>query len=284
MAIEIVKGNLNTPKAGAGAPNFTNARPLYAIPQEYLEENGFPAVDELGVRTLGDFNFKEGGFALKLYLTSSTKDYSVETTGDQDAERFKLKVVGNYPGDETEATEFAVNNLGKPFILVAGKCETGGKSKIIGDICNPLYLSPTFTANKDKTGFIFTWEQSEGSRYMHREYSGVLPTEDSLTPVLAATAVQFLEANPNAVKIAQGSAASVIAVTSVTKASGQTVTLIGQDTVVANAGTLSNGDAADPIVVLLAGGTPWVSVSGSTISFRVFKDGSKTYLFETART
>lgn len=281
MAIDIPKKLVK--KTGAGAPNFTTERPLYPIPLEALTENGYPTVDEKGVRTTGNFVFKAGQYPDELYLTSSTKDYSVETTGEQDAERFKLKVMGMHPGDSTEATEYAVNNLGKPFILVAGKCD-GGKTKIIGDICNPLYLKPTFKANKDKTGFEFTWEQSEGSRFMHREYEGTLPTIDSLTPVQSSVALQFLVENPNVVKIAVGSAATVAAVTSVTKAAGQIVTLVGQDTDAAKAATLSSATVfTGGILVILAGGVDWKSISGSTISFRIVKDGTKTYLIETSR-
>ena len=281
MAIDIPKKLVKT--TGAGAPSFTTERPLFAIQLEQLTTNGFPTVDEKGVRTTGNFVFQTGQFPDELYLTSSTKDYSVETTGEQDAERFKLKVMGMHPGDSTEATEYAVNNLGKPFILVAGKCD-GGKAKIIGDICNPLYLKPTFKANKDKTGFEFTWEQSEGSRFMHREYSGTLPTINSLTPVQAPTAIQFLVENPNVVKIAVGTAATVAAVTVVTKAAGQIVTLVGQDTDALKAATLSSSTVfTGNIIVILSGGLDWKSISGSTISFRIVKDGTKTYLIETSR-
>lgn len=276
-------GNLTKPKAGAGAPNFTTERPLQAIPVDYLEDNGFPTVDENGVRTTSDFIFKAGMYPIPCYLTSSTKDYSAEVSGDQDAERFKLKVMGNYPGDDTDATEFSVNNLGKPFILVAGKCD-GGRAKIIGDICNPLYLKPTFKANKDKTGFEFTWEQSEGSRSLHREYSGTLPTETSVTPEMGSTAIQFLSTNPSSVRITVGTAATTAAITTVTKAHGQIVTLIGQDTDQTKAATLSSSTVfTGDVIVLLKDGIAWKSLAGSYISFRVFKDSAKTYLMETSR-
>lgn len=281
MGIEVTKKLVKN--VGAGAPNFTTERPLRAIPIEALTDYGFPTVDEKGVATSGNFIFKDGQYPDELYLTSSTKDYSVETTGDQDAERFKLKVMGMLPGDDTEATEYAVNNLGKPFILVAGKCD-GGKAKIIGDICNPLYLKPTFKANKDKTGFEFTWEQSTGSKFMHREYAGTLPTLDSLTPVQVPTALQFLVTNPNVVKVAVGTAATVAAVTSVTKAAGQIVTLVGQDTDAAKVATLSSATVfTGNILVILKDGVDWKSMAGSTISFRIAKDATKTYLIETSR-
>lgn len=287
MAIEVIGSLKNRPKAGAGAPSFNNDRPVHIIYVDDLESNGYPQTDDKGVRTISDFVFKPGKYADKAYFTGSSKDYTSEVEGDADAERFKLKVVANRPGDETEATEYAVNNLGRPFILVAGKCEAGAKSKIIGDICAPLYLKPSFQANNDKTGFVFTYEQSSGSRSMHREYTGTLPTEDNLAPTQVPTAIQFLSANVNLVKIAVGSAASVLEVTQVTKTTDQIVTLAGQDLVPANAATLSSTAAADvateSIVVLLKDGVSWTSVSGSTISFRIFKDASKTFLIETAR-
>lgn len=287
--MSIVIGNLkNRPSAGAGAPSFNNDRPLWIIAVDDLETNGYPIVDENGVKTISDFVFKPGKFADKAYFTGSTKDYTSEVEGDQDAEGFKLKVVANRPGDDTEATEYAVNNLGKPFIIVAGKCENGAKSKIIGDICKPLYLKPSFQANNDKTGFIFTYEASGRSRSMHREYTGTLPTEENLRPTQAPTAIQFLSANVNSVNVAVGSAATAIEVTSVTKATDQIVTLIGQDLAPANAGTLTATLTADlatkAIIVVIPSGLPWVSLQGSTISFRVVKNATKTYLIETSRT
>lgn len=280
----ITIGNLKTPKAGAGAPNFTTDRPLHVIPVDYLEDNGFPTVDENGVRTTSDFIFKAGMYPIPCYLTSSTKDYSAEVSGDQDAELFKLKVLGNYPGDDTDATEFSVNNLGRPFILVSGNCEAGKPKKIIGDICNPLYMKPAFKANKDKTGFEFTWEQSTGSRSLHREYLGSLPTETSVTPQMASTAIQFLSSNPSSVRITVGTAASTAAITSVTKAHGQIVTLIGQDTDQTKAATLSSSTVfTGDVIVLLKDGIAWKSLAGSAVSFKVFKDSTKTYLLETSR-
>ena len=148
-----------------------------------------------------------------------------------------------------------------------------------------MYLKPTFKANKDKTGFEFTWEQSEGSRFMHREYNGTLPTLDSVTPVQSSIALQFLSANTNVVKIAVGTAATVAAVTAVTKAAGQIVTLVGQDTDVAKVATLSTATVfTGAIIVILAGGVDWKSASGATISFEIVKDGTKTYLVEKSRT
>lgn len=280
--IEIV-GKVEKPKAGAGAPSFTTDRPLWGIPVDAFLNDTFPSVDEKGVVMTSNILLKPGAFAIPMYYTSSTKDYSVETTGDQDAERFKLKVVASHPGDSIEATEFMVNNLGKGFILVAGKCDTGEK-KVIGDICNPLYLKPTFKANKDKTGFEVTFEQSEGSRFMHRVYSGPVPTEDAVITEKAPTAIQFLSNEYGVVKIAVGASASVAAVTSVTKAAGEIVTLVGQDTDVAKAATLSSSTSfTGTVIVLLKDGVDWKSVSGATISFRVFKDATKTYLIETSR-
>lgn len=287
MSIEVIGGLKNRPKAGSGAPTFNNDRPVYIIYVDDLEPNGYPQTDEKGVVTISDFQFKPGKYADKAYFTGNSKDYTSEVEGDADAERFKLKVVANRPGDETEATEYAVNNLGRPFILLSGNCEAGGKSKIIGTICAPLYLKPTFQANNEKTGFVFTYEQASGSRYMHREYNGTIPTEENLRPTQASTAIQFLEANVNSVAIQVGSAASAVEVTSVTKAHGQIVTLVGQDLAPANAATLTSTTPADmetdTIVILLKDGVSWTSLNGATISFRVFRDATKIFLIETAR-
>lgn len=284
MSIEIPIGNLNKAKAGAGAPNFTNDRPLYAIPVDHFLNDTFPTVDEKGVQITSNILPKPGCYAIPMFYTSSTKDYTVEISGEQDAERFLLKVVASYPGDSVDATEFMVNNMGKGFVLISGKCDSGEK-KVIGDICNPLYLKPAFKANKDKTGFDVTFEQSEGSRYMHRVYNGPIPVEGTITTTKAPEAIQFLVTEHNVVNVQVGTAATAIAVTSVTKPSGQIVTLVGQDTDALKVGTLSTSAAfTGTNLVLLKDGVDWKSFAGSTISFRVFRDGTKVWLIETSRT
>lgn len=284
MSFEIPVGKLDRVKSGSGAPSFTSDRPLFAIPVDMLMENGYPATDEKKVRMIENFILQSGAIPFSCYLTSSTKDYTVEVDGEQDAEAFKKKVVGNYAGDETAATEFAVNNLGKGFILVAGKCKAGTPSKVIGDICYPLYLKPSFQANNQKTGFVFTWEQRQGDEHMHRDYYGTLPNEDTVIKEFAPAAVQLLALDYNVVKIAVGAAATDIAITSVTKKAETIVTILGQDLDAAKAGTIkSSTDFAGSVVVLLKDGVSWKSLNGSSISFRVFKTDTKTVLVETNR-
>ena len=192
----------------------------------------------------------------------------------------------NHPGDEIEATEFAVNYLGEGFVVVFDKCKANGTRKVLGSDCHPLKLKPGFKGNKDKTGFEFSFEQTTGSRSMHFEYAGSLITEESLAPSQASTAIKFLEGNVNLVKINVGTAASVAAITTVEKNTGDIVTLLGQDTDSAKAATLSSANIATAtgVVVLLKDGVAWKSLSGSTISFRVFKTNTHTFLQETYRT
>lgn len=284
MSFELPVGNLKKAKPGSGAASFTSDRPIYAIPVDMIEEGGYPATDDKKVRMLESFVLKPGAVPYECNLTSSTKDYTVEVEGEQDAEAFKKKVVANYPGDETEATEFAVNNLGKGFILVAGKCKAGLASKVIGDLCFPLFLKPTFQANNTKTGFVFTWEQTQGDEHMHRDYFGTLPTDATVTREYASNAVQLLLAEHNVVTIAVGSVATDIEFTTVTKKADTIVTILGQDLDAAKAGTIkSSVDFAGNVVVLLKDGVSWKSLSGSSISFKVFKTDAKTILLETNR-
>ncbi|KFC19368.1 hypothetical protein [Chryseobacterium sp. FH1] len=284
MSFELPVGQLKKPKSGAGGPSFSNSRPVYAIPVDMFTENGYPATDEKKVRMLENIVLQAGAVPFDLYLTSGTKDYTVEVEGDQDAESFKKKVVGNFPGDETEATEFAVNNLAKGFVLVAGKCKSGLASKVIGDLCNPLYLKPSFQANNQKTGFVFTFEQTNGDEHMHRDYFGTLPTEETVSPVFPPTAIQVLASDYNVVKVAVGTASTVIAFTSVTKDADAVFTVVGQDVDSTKAGTLSSTtDFVGNIIVLLKNGVSWKSLAGASISFKVFKNGTKTFLIETNR-
>ena len=270
--------------AGAGAPKFNNDKLVWLIPAALVDV--FPDTDDKGVRLQGNIVLQNNAFAIPMYATGSTKDYAADVQGEDDAENFKLTFKANHPGDEIEATEFAVNYLGEGFIIVFDKCKSNGTRKLLGSDCHPLKLKPGFKGNKDKTGFEFSFEQTTGSRSMHFEYAGSLITEESLVPSQASTAIKFLEGNVNLVKINVGTAASVAAITTVEKNTGDIVTLLGQDIDSAKAATLSSANIATAtgVVVLLKDGVAWKSLEGSTISFSVFKTNTHTFLQETYRT
>ena len=272
--------------AGAGSPKFNNDKLVWLIPAALFAENGFPDTDDKGVRLQGNMILQAGAFAIPMYATASSKDYSAEAQGEDDAENFKLSFKANHPGDEIEATEFALNYLGEGFVVVFDKCKANGTRKVLGSDCHPLKLKPSFKGNKDKTGFEFSFEQTTGSRSMHYEYAGSLITEESLTPEQASTAIQFLEENVNVVKINVGTASSVAAITTVEKNTGDIVTLLGQDSDATKAATLSSANIATAtgVVVLLKDGVAWKSLADSTISFMVFKTNTHTFLQETYRT
>lgn len=270
--------------AGAGAPKFNNDKLVWLIPAALVDV--FPDTDDKGVRLQGNIVLQNNAFAIPMYATGSTKDYAADVQGEDDAENFKLTFKANHPGDEVQATEFAVNYLGEGFIIVFDKCKSNGTRKLLGSDCHPLKLKPGFKGNKDKTGFEFSFEQSTGSRSMHFEYAGSVITEESLAPSQASTALEFLEENVNLVKINVGTASSVAAITTVEKNTGDIVTLIGQDSDATKAATLSSANIATAtgVVVLLKDGVAWKSLADSTISFMVFKTNTHTFLQETYRT
>ena len=270
--------------AGAGAPKFNNDKLVWLIPAALVDV--FPDTDDKGVRLQGNIVLQNNAFAIPMYATGSTKDYAADVQGEDDAENFKLTFKANHPGDEVQATEFAVNYLGEGFIIVFDKCKSNGTRKLLGSDCHPLKLKPGFKGNKDKTGFEFSFEQSTGSRSMHFEYAGSVITEESLAPSQASTAIKFLEENVNLVKINVGTTASVAAITTVGKNTGDIVTLLGQDSDATKAATLSSANIATAtgVVVLLKDGVAWKSLADSTISFMVFKTNTHTFLQETYRT
>ena len=270
--------------AGAGAPKFNNDKLVWLIPAALVDV--FPDTDDKGVRLQGNIVLQNNAFAIPMYATGSTKDYAADVQGEDDAENFKLTFKANHPGDEVQATEFAVNYLGEGFIIVFDKCKSNGTRKLLGSDCHPLKLKPGFKGNKDKTGFEFSFEQSTGSRSMHFEYAGSVITEESLAPSQASTALKFLEENVNLVKINVGTTSSVAAITTVGKNTGDIVTLLGQDSDATKAATLSSANIATAtgVVVLLKDGVAWKSLADSTISFMVLKTNTHTFLIETYRT
>ena len=128
--------------AGAGAPKFNNDKLVWLIPAALVDV--FPDTDDKGVRLQGNIVLQNNAFAIPMYATGSTKDYAADVQGEEDAENFKLTFKANHPGDEVQATEFAVNYLGEGFIIVFDKCKSNGTRKVLGSDCHPLKLKPGF--------------------------------------------------------------------------------------------------------------------------------------------
>ncbi len=269
---------VDKPVAGSGAPN-TGSRFAYLAWDKDLVS--FPDTDENNVMLTGQPVFKDGKGLIPVYITTSSREYSYETQGDQDARSFKVKFMGTHPGTEREALEFARNMMDEPFMIFIPGCQSTDMVKVLGRPCEPLIFKSSHKGGKDGSKFEFTFEQEVGGKNTYMLYDGplvlqetVYSTVDFTDPLTALTAVQ---------KVAITAASEPLDITSLVGITEKQVTFIGQEVTPAKAGTISE-DTTAPVMILLKGGLQWKAVQNSTITFEVFETGSVTVLIERWRT
>lgn len=269
---------VDKPAAGSGAPN-TGSRFAYLAWDKDLVS--FPDTDENNVMLTGQPVFKDGKGLIPVYITTSSREFSYETQGDQDARSFKVKFMGTHPGTEREGLEFARNMMDEEFIIFIPGCQTTDQVKVLGRPCEPLIFKSSHKGGKDGSKFEFTFEQEVGGKNTYMLYDGplvlqetVYATVDFTAPLTSLAAVQ---------KVATTVAAQPLAITSLDGITDKQVTFIGQEANPAVAGTISE-DTTAPVMILLKGGLQWKAVQNSTITFEVFETGSVTVLIERWRT
>lgn len=266
----VTKGS--TPGSGAPSPKDPNV----AV---YLADDiiSMPVRDGAGVKMEGDFVLKAGKTPIAVYMTGVNQDQGFETEGEVDSEQIKQMFTATHPGDSLDAHEFYQNHLGQDLIIVTGDCSTPTK-RVFGSSCTPMRMKANFKANNEKTGFEFTFEQIQSSRFVPGRWDGTVayaaPAEtDESLDLLVATGYQY--------KVDELAVTAAITVASIDLPHGSKVTLIGSGG--AGPATLSNGSLTGATAVL-KDGTQWVALAGATITFEVFDDGTDIFLIERNRT
>lgn len=269
---------LDKPVTGSGAPINAGRFAYLALRDDLVS---FPNTDANKVLLVGQPVFKEGKGLIPVYITSSTQEYSYESQGEQDSRSYKVKFMGTHPGTELEALEFSVNNLDKEFIVFIPGCSSTDNTIVLGRPCAPLIFKSTHKGGKDGKKFEFTFEQEIGSQFVYFIYNGPLPTqEQAYTEVDFTTAITQLSAVQ---KVKTTATAQALDITSLQDIIETQVTFIGQETLVAKAGTISE-DLAGDVMIITKDGLQWKAVSGATITFEVYQTASKIVLIERWRT
>lgn len=269
---------LDKPTSGSGAPSTGSRFAYLAWTQDLVS---FPDTDDKNVLLTGQPVFKDGKGLIPIYITTSSREYSYETQGDQDARSFKVKFVGSHPGTELEALEFARNMLDEEFIIFIPGCQSTDSVKVLGRPCEPLIFKSSHKGGKDGNKFEFTFEQEVGGKNVYMLYNGALQLEetnwatvDFSDPLTALSPVQ---------KVAITATAEALEITSLEGIAEKQVTFVGQETDPTKAGTISE-DTTGPVMIILKDGLQWKAVQNSTITFEVFLSGSVTVLIERWRT
>lgn len=265
-------------KTGSGAAS-PGGRFAYAALVEDLVS--FPDTDDKGVLLQGQPVYKEGKSAVGVYITSSTKEFSYESQGEEDARTHKVKFIGSHPGTEQEALEFAMNNLDKDFIIFIPGCQSNEPNKVLGRPCAPLKFKSSHKSGKDGQKFEFTFEQETGSKYVYFIYNGPIQTEAQVSPVVdfSAPVTSLVEVQ----KVKTLATAEDLEIGTLVGFTAKQVTFLGQEEDTTKAGTISE-DLTAPVLIMTKGGLPWKAIKGSTITFEVYETGSTIALIERWRT
>lgn len=150
-----------------------------------------PAPDDKGVVIADDIVLKKDRYAYSIYMTQGTVEITSAADGDTDKIGFTPSVKFSHPGNEQEVREFKANSINRKFIIIVRYC-SGRPSDLIGSICNPCKLTPSYTGNNDGNANEMTFTQiSKGDDI--KIYQGTIALEEPVTTVEAgATSVAYV--------------------------------------------------------------------------------------------
>lgn len=225
-----------------------------------------PAPDDKGVVIVDNIVMRPGRYGICLYMTPGTAEITSAAEGDTDQIGFTPAIKFNHPGNNQEVREFKVNELNSKFIGIMRYCN-GKPADLIGTLCNPCTITPSYTGNKDGNTNEFTLQQiSKGNDLFI--YKGTIPLEEPVTTVTAAaTSVTF--SADGQYQLSAGEAA----IASITGGSdGSLITLLGCE------GTSPTVAPVTGKIVLKAGKT-FTATAGSQLTLRAFNAGGENLMW-----
>lgn len=262
------------PGAGAPKPKKPNVTVVYA--DDVLV---FPISDANGVKMLGNIVLKDGAKMERVYATIDTQKASHTFEGDPDKEGFLKMFEGSHPGDELAINEYIQNTIGVGVLVIYDvDCNTGLR-KVLGTPCNPLYLKPEFTDDKDGVAHMLKFEQRMRDRFVAKFYEGELSiAENYVSPDFA---LAITDVNGPVYRLPVSDVADTdITVGSMTQANKKVISIVGSGG--DEPATLAGG-VNGSVTVLLSDGTDWVALKDAVINLQVFDAGATTYLVELSR-
>lgn len=168
-----VKASIPKSAEGAGAASIKKAEVILVDIEDVATE---PA------RTLGDtviatdYTFIEGAKAVGVYATPSSIALTEENNGEVDSRSLIKGVEYDHPGDSVAIANHTEAFLNKGVIAFVRECDgSDGRVRVVGSLCNPLYLQSEYSNNKDGIKRHFVWKQNQGDKFAIGTYSGELP-------------------------------------------------------------------------------------------------------------
>lgn len=219
-----------------------------------------PSPDDKGVVIADNIVMKPGRYGYNIYMTQGTIEITSAAEGDTDKIGFTPSIKFEHPGNEQAVREFKVNSINRKFIIVVRYC-SGKPADLIGTMCNPCKLTPSYTGNNESNTNEMTFTQiSKGNDIFI--YKGTVPLEEPVSVVESGVkAVTFV--SEGQYQLTSGSAV----IDEITGgAHDAVVTLLG---VAGTAPTV----AATAGKILLRDGKTFTATEGSQITLRAFNSG-----------
>lgn len=219
-----------------------------------------PSPDEKGVVITENIIMKPGRYGICLYMTPGTVESTSAAEGDTDQIGFNPSWKFTHPGNSQELREFKVNELNSKFIGIMRYC-SGKPSDLIGSICNPCKITPSYTGNKESNTNEFTLAQiSKGDDI--KIYKGTVPLEEPVSVIEAgANVIPFV--SEGQYQLSEGAAA-------IGEITGGThdaiITILGTS---GAAPTIANTGGK----ILLSGGKTFTASDGAQLTLRAFDAG-----------
>ncbi|MBE6305692.1 MAG: hypothetical protein E7082_07260 [Bacteroidales bacterium] len=219
-----------------------------------------PSPDDKGVVIADNIVMKPGRYGIGIYMTHGTAEVTSAAEGETDQIGFTPSIKFNHPGNSQELREFKVNELNSKFIGIMRYC-SGKPADLIGSICNPCKITPSYTGNNESNTNEFTLSQiSKGDDI--KIYKGTIPLEEPVTVVEAEeTVITFVAEGQY--QLSSGSA-TIEQIEG--GAHGAVITLLGTP---GTSPTIANATGK----ILLRGGKAFTAAEGTQLTLRAFDAG-----------
>lgn len=249
----------DVPRA-AGNPG-TGIKPRDQLTLIDIDDIDFmPSPDEKGVVIVDNIVMKPGRYGYNIYMTPGTIEITSAAEGDTDKIGFTPSIKFEHPGNEKEVREFKANSINRKFIVVVRYC-SGKPSDLIGTICNPCKLTPSYTGNNESNTNEMTFAQiSKGDDIFI--YEGTVALEEPVSTVESGVKVIVFSAEGQ-YQLSSGSAV----IDEITGGAHNAVmTILG---VAGTSPTVSSNEGK----ILLRGGKVFTASEGSQLTLRAFDSG-----------
>ena len=224
-----------------------------------------PSPDENGVVIAEDIIMKQGRYGIGIYMTPGTVSATSAAEGDTDKVGFTPQIVFDHPGNDQDVREFKTNFISRKVIAIMRYC-SGKPADLIGSLCNPCTVTPSYTGDSEGNTNNFTIAQANKGDDMFI-YKGTVPLEEPVALVDAsADKVEFVADGQYQL---QSGAATINKIEG--GSHGALVTLLGTK---GDAPTVSSGNS-----ILLKGGKTFVASEGSQLTLRAFDKGEGELLW-----